>query len=357
MPPRVPRALVAIILGTGLLLSSRASFADEPGALPWRDDFAHAQEEARSRNRPLWVQFTGPWCGYCRQMERETFVSPDIVALARARFIPVRVQSDIREDLALRFGLSGLPATYLVAPSGEVLAQQEGYADPRSFRAFLDQALARLARSDPRGEAGEMGPRPPAVPSASIPRAVTVALTGRCPMAPGAEVRAEGGAPEEEALAGLCPVTLIQEHRLVPGQRALALRLEGREYWFATHAHREAFLKQPEAFLPADGGRCIVSRLDAGRSLPGQSRYGVLYQDRIYLCADAAALERFTRDPERYSNADVAEQGFCPHCRNQSGRRVRGSPLVAARHAGQRYFFPDSEHRAAFRAAPERYLR
>jgi len=348
-----------LVLGIGLLLCcGPTARAVETGALPWRADFARAQDEARSRNRPLWVQFTGSWCGYCVRMERETFAKPDIVALAREQFVPVRVRSDDREDLAESFGVSSLPATFLLTPSGDLIARREGYADPRSFRAFLDQALVGLAQLEPpmghpgpRGEADRPVPLPPLPPDEKAPPVVPA------PATPHAEVGDGRGTTAPVALGGLCPVSLIREQRRVPGRRDLALHREGQVYWFASVAHREAFQDQPDLFLPADGGRCVVNRLDFGRSLPGLFRHGVIYQDRIYLCADAEALRRFSRNPARYTDGDVADQGFCPHCRDQSGPRVRGSSRFTAWHAGRRYFFPDAEHLAAFRAAPGRYIR
>ncbi|HEX8202830.1 MAG TPA: thioredoxin family protein [Isosphaeraceae bacterium] len=323
--------------------------------MPWRDDFSRAQEEARARNRPLWVQFTGQWCGYCRRMESETFVHPEIVALARDRFVPVRVQSDENEELVARFEPSGLPATFLLDPSGRVIAQQEGFADARSFRQFLDRALTRLGRATPRVE--EASRSPLALVPSSLSTKSGLSLASNRPEIPGAGRGDERGTQARVALGGLCPVTLIREHRQVPGRRSLALRRGEEEYWFASEASRAAFREQPEAFLPAEGGRCVVSRLDAGRSCPGQVRFGLVYEDRIYLCADAAARDRFAQDPGRYTDFDVADRGYCPHCRNQTGKLVRGSPRFALQHDGRRYYFPDAQHLAAFRASPEKYVR
>jgi hypothetical protein len=57
------------------------------------------------------------------------------------------------------------------------------------------------------------------------------------------------------------------------------------------------------------------------------------------------------KDPERYAMVDVAEQGFCPHCLGESGLLVRGDPKYGVTREGQRYWFPDPNHREAFLAA------
>ena len=117
--------------------------AQGPEAIPWRTDLRRAEIEARAQNRLLWIQFTGSWCPNCVKLERESFVQPQIVGHARNSFIPVKVQAEQHEDLVDRFGVSGIPATIVVKPSGEVVARHEGYVDAATFHGFLERALIR----------------------------------------------------------------------------------------------------------------------------------------------------------------------------------------------------------------------
>ena len=78
-----------------------------------------------------------------------------------------------------RYGVTGIPATILVRPTGEVVARHEGYVNTATFHAFLESALLRSGRS-PRVDP----------------------------------------APTGVALAGYCPVSLVEKQRLVPGQPA-----------------------------------------------------------------------------------------------------------------------------------------
>ena len=81
------------------------------------------------------------------RLERESFVHPQVVGHARDFFVPVKIQSEQHEDLVERFGLTGIPATILVKPSGEVVARHEGYVDAATFGSFLERALIRSGRS------------------------------------------------------------------------------------------------------------------------------------------------------------------------------------------------------------------
>jgi YHS domain-containing protein len=316
MPARAPRvsrlgwpcALILTLVLTARIPPTAARAGDAP--IPWRGGYEAARAEAQRQNRPLWVQFTGPWCLFCRRMERETFSRPEIVALSRD-FVPVKVQTDEREDLAEHFAIDGLPATVVVAPDGRVLGQHVGFAEPDEFLAFLFRA------------------RPPG----------------------GGEVA------EEIALAGYDVVSLVEGRGLTEGRPGLAVRHDGQEFRFRDEADRDEFLRQPERFLPTNRGRCAVNLVDRGAAVPGDPRYGVSYRGRLYLCADEPARLRFAADPDRYADADLADAGRCPHCRPRAGRLVPGLPQFSLIHQGRRYLFPNRVHLEAFRQSPETYLR
>ena len=144
------RAAAGVTLGLVVLCGGHAACADlarEPDSIAWRDDYASALEEARTANRLLWIQFTGPWCPNCARMERESFPHPAVVEHARESFVPLKLRSDVHEQLAREFNLSALPATIIVAPDREVIAIHQGYLGPAEFDAFLREFLSRLSRA------------------------------------------------------------------------------------------------------------------------------------------------------------------------------------------------------------------
>jgi YHS domain-containing protein len=111
------------------------------------------------------------------------------------------------------------------------------------------------------------------------------------------------------------------------------------------------FRKDPERYAPVNRGECPVSQVDGQVARPGDPRWGVLYQGRLFLCATQGARQRFLNDPKRYALVDVAEQGFCPHCLGGAGLLVRGDPKYTITREGRRYWFPDPSHRDAFLTA------
>ena len=249
-------------------LASTLSTAAEPNtpAITWREDLASAQAESRERDLPLWVQFTGPWCINCRRMDRDTFHHTKILEQSRDNFIPIKLRSDVHEQLAVSLGLSALPATVIVKPSGEVILSMEGYADPEELNTFLVQSLARDGR---------------VTKAERLARARIVV--------------------EPIALAGYCPVSLVAEKKLETGKEPVSVSHEGRVYRFADEAKRDEFVRAPERYTPRHAGLDPVSQVDRAEFRPGDPRYGMLYRGQLFLFADEASRKAFTQNPDRYS--------------------------------------------------------
>ncbi len=324
-------SLILVFLGCSLGLTHASE--DESEGISWRTDYGRALEEARTRNQLLWIQFTAPWCPNCTRMEQDSFVHPAIREHARRSFVPVKLRSDVNEELALSFELSGLPATVIVAPSRQVILVRQGYLGPGELGDLLENATRRqdsgsqLASKDATTRAKGGGDNDQK-PSATRPKTET-----------------------QVALSGFCPVSLVADKRLVPGQAEYTVTHEGRLYRLASLLTFNLFSKDPQRYVPVNNGNCPVAQLDRHTMHPGDPKYGVLYQGRLFLCASDSDRKRFLEEPVRYAAVDVAENGFCPHCLAQDGLLVRGDPRYDLSREGRRYWFPDPSHREAFLSA------
>ena len=324
-------SMILVFLGCSLG-STHASEGDSE-AISWRTDYTRALEEARSRNQLLWIQFTAPWCPNCTRMEQDSFAHPAIREHARRSFVPVKLRSDVNEELALSFELSGLPATVIVAPSRQVISVRQGYLGPDELRDLLQNATrqqdceSQLASKDTTTRAKDAGDN-------DQKRNTTKPKT-----------------ETQVALSGFCPVSLVSDKRLVPGQAEYTVTHEGRLYRFASVLTFNLFNRDPQRYVPVNNGNCPVTQLDRGTVHPGDPKYGVLYQGRLFLCASDSDRKRFLEEPVRYAAVNVAENGFCPHCLAQNGLLVRGDPRYDLSREGRRYWFPDPSHRDAYLSA------
>jgi thiol-disulfide isomerase/thioredoxin len=279
--------------------------------IDWREDYAAALDEAKLAGRPLWIQFTGPWCPNCTRMERDTFPAPAIIQYAHETFVPLKLRSDIQPQLAESFNLTGIPASIVVSPNLEVLAFQQGYLGPAELDAFLIAGAARggIVSAKPPKNCRETASRTEKRPGESQ----TKLEPNRLPLAQLREGDSPGRPDEPTAketvepklsLLGYCPVSLVRERKLVRGQAAFAVEQEGRVYRFAKLELADEFRISPDRFIPRKDGNCPVTEMESGKKLPGSPKWGVIYQDHLFLCASAEARLQFVKSPDRYAAPD-----------------------------------------------------
>ncbi len=114
-------------------------------------------------------------------------------------------------------------------------------------------------------------------------------------------------------LEGYCPVTLVDRGAWAEGRAQWGARHRGRTYLFAGPDEQRTFLADPDRYAPAMSGDDPVLALDRGSSTPGQRRYGVTYQSRMYLFATPETQMAFSAEPGRYAaRILMAERGATP---------------------------------------------
>lgn len=102
-------------------------------------------------------------------------------------------------------------------------------------------------------------------------------------------------------LDGCCSVTLVEKGAWVAGNAQWGARHRGRTYLFAGPMEQQAFLAAPDRYAPVLSGDDPVMALDAGRQVPGDRRYGLTYDSRVYLFSSAETLNAFTAAPDKYT--------------------------------------------------------
>jgi thiol-disulfide isomerase/thioredoxin len=136
-----------LLLSIGIV----AGLADGLAATPaptWRGDVAAAFAEARAADKPLLVDLTADWCGWCRVMEQRVFPDPAFRAYA-TRFVPLRV--DVEDDgdgseLAARYDSSTLPTLLLIEPGGALIGLVQGFLEAPALLQQLRNEEAIHAR-------------------------------------------------------------------------------------------------------------------------------------------------------------------------------------------------------------------
>lgn len=148
----------------------------------------------------------------------------------------------------------------------------------------------------------------PAAAKAAPSTASTASTTPPAAAAPATPSEPDAYGSMPVGLEGYCPVTLAERGVWVEGRAQWGVRHRGRTYLFAGVEQQKAFLSDPDRYAPALSGDDPVMAFDAGKSTPGQRRYGVTYQSRTYLFSSTETRDAFAANPQRYtSGAVVAE--------------------------------------------------
>ena len=105
---------------------------------------------AAANGRPVIVDFSAEWCGWCKKMEKEVFSRPDVATRLASETVTVRIDVDSPSlltykgarmtagQLATQLRVSGLPTLLVFSPKGDRLAELVGFVDAKTFLRFLD---------------------------------------------------------------------------------------------------------------------------------------------------------------------------------------------------------------------------
>jgi protein disulfide-isomerase len=128
----------------------------------WLTDFKQAQEQAKTDNRLILLDFTGSdWCGWCIKLNREVFSKPEFkdyatknlvlmeVDFPRAKQIATTVKAQ-NEELAQKYGVQGFPTIVVLNSEGKKIGElsydagippgsQRAEATPDAFIASVEK--------------------------------------------------------------------------------------------------------------------------------------------------------------------------------------------------------------------------
>src|SRR6185312_10278054 len=80
----------------------------------WRPWGHEAFQEANCLDKPIFLVISSSWCRWCHLMDETTLSEPSIITIVNNDYIPLRVDSDLRPDINLRYNQKGWPSVVLL---------------------------------------------------------------------------------------------------------------------------------------------------------------------------------------------------------------------------------------------------
>jgi thioredoxin 1 len=95
--------------------------------LEWNTDMNSAFKLAQKSNKLVFVDFYADWCGYCKQLDSDTFANQNVKQKFAQRYVLVKINVDQNPELASKYQVYGLPTIVIMDSNGNIIKRQEGF--------------------------------------------------------------------------------------------------------------------------------------------------------------------------------------------------------------------------------------
>jgi len=91
----------------------------------------------KKTSQKILLYFYANWCGYCNKMKKKTFQDSLVIDYVNTHFVPIKVNTDKKEQLALKYRVRGLPSTFILSEDGDEISNLPGYIKPSKMLLIL----------------------------------------------------------------------------------------------------------------------------------------------------------------------------------------------------------------------------
>ena len=161
------KTLISLAVATTITLTSAS-------AASWLTDIKAAQDQARSQNKLILVNFTGSdWCPWCIRLRNEVFSKPEFTSFADENFVLLEVDFPRQKPMppevkkangrfADQYKVGGYPSVHVLDAEGQSLGQT-GYlpGGPNPFVAKIRSIAGNRLQPKAVAEAASQQPQQP----------------------------------------------------------------------------------------------------------------------------------------------------------------------------------------------------
>lgn len=115
----------------------------ESYAINWIYSLDESLEQAAAEGKPIMMDFYGESCGWCKQLDKETFSDSQVDSLSK-NFVCVKIDGNKNPDLLDKYKIPGFPAIIFLNNSGVEMERIIGYREPALFIEAMQRVLSSL---------------------------------------------------------------------------------------------------------------------------------------------------------------------------------------------------------------------
>jgi tetratricopeptide (TPR) repeat protein len=132
-------AIVAV-----LLVSALAIIHTPARSIVWERDYEKAVERARAEKKIILADMFTDWCVLCKDMDRETFGDPALIAEMAGRYVWLKLNTETEEDgkkLQEEFAILTYPMLLVLDSNGQEIDRIGGFLGPQPFKLAVENHL------------------------------------------------------------------------------------------------------------------------------------------------------------------------------------------------------------------------
>jgi len=117
-------------------------------------DWEAIKAEAKKNQKLIFIDSYTDWCGWCKEMDKNTFSNQGIGGMMNNYFVNYKLEmekEDLGKQLALKYAITSYPSFLIFNAKGELVYTIVGYQDPATFMTTLLEVLKPLKHENRPG--------------------------------------------------------------------------------------------------------------------------------------------------------------------------------------------------------------
>ena len=95
--------------------------------LQWNTDLNSALKESQKSNKLVFIDFYADWCGYCKELNKETFTDQKVKEKFAQKYVLVKINGDLYPDITSKYKVYGYPTLIILDSNGNEIKRQTGF--------------------------------------------------------------------------------------------------------------------------------------------------------------------------------------------------------------------------------------